>query len=42
LSDVDRAILDGETEGFARVHLKKGSDRILGLRLLPVTLVNDQ
>jgi pyruvate/2-oxoglutarate dehydrogenase complex dihydrolipoamide dehydrogenase (E3) component len=30
LSDVDRAILDGETEGFARVHLKKGSDRILG------------
>jgi pyruvate/2-oxoglutarate dehydrogenase complex dihydrolipoamide dehydrogenase (E3) component len=30
LTDVDRAILDGETEGFARVHLKKGSDRILG------------
>jgi pyruvate/2-oxoglutarate dehydrogenase complex dihydrolipoamide dehydrogenase (E3) component len=30
LADVDRAILDGETEGFARVHLKKGSDRILG------------
>jgi pyruvate/2-oxoglutarate dehydrogenase complex dihydrolipoamide dehydrogenase (E3) component len=30
LTDVDRAILDGETDGFARVHLKKGSDRILG------------
>ena len=30
LADVDRAVLDGETEGFARVHLKKGSDRILG------------
>jgi pyruvate/2-oxoglutarate dehydrogenase complex dihydrolipoamide dehydrogenase (E3) component len=30
LADVDRALLDGETEGFARVHLKKGSDKILG------------
>ena len=30
LSDNDRALLDGETEGFARVHLKKGSDKILG------------
>ncbi len=30
LADVDRAILDGEDEGFVRVHLKKGSDRILG------------
>ncbi len=29
-SDVDRAILDGEDEGFLRVHLKQGSDRILG------------
>lgn len=28
--DVDRAKLDGEAEGFLRVHLKKGSDRILG------------
>jgi pyruvate/2-oxoglutarate dehydrogenase complex dihydrolipoamide dehydrogenase (E3) component len=28
--DVDRARLDGETEGFLRVHLKRGSDRILG------------
>jgi pyruvate/2-oxoglutarate dehydrogenase complex dihydrolipoamide dehydrogenase (E3) component len=30
LADVDRALLDGESEGFARVHLRKGSDKILG------------
>ena len=30
LDDVDRANLDGESEGFLRVHLKKGSDKILG------------
>ena len=34
LADVDRALLDGETEGFARVHLKKGSDRILGATIV--------
>jgi pyruvate/2-oxoglutarate dehydrogenase complex dihydrolipoamide dehydrogenase (E3) component len=34
LVDVDRAILDGETEGFARVHLKQGSDRILGATIV--------
>lgn len=34
LSQVDRAILDGETEGFARVHLKKGTDRILGATIV--------
>ena len=34
LTDVDRALLDGETEGFARVHLKKGSDRILGATIV--------
>ena len=27
---MDRAVLDGESEGFVRVHLKRGSDRILG------------
>jgi pyruvate/2-oxoglutarate dehydrogenase complex dihydrolipoamide dehydrogenase (E3) component len=26
--------LDGETEGFARVHLKKGTDRILGATIV--------
>ncbi len=34
LSDVDRAHLDGETEGFARIHLKKGGDRILGATIV--------
>ncbi len=30
LDRVDRAILDGETEGFVRVHVRKGSDQIIG------------
>ena len=30
LDDVDRAKLDGETEGFLRLYLAKGKDRILG------------
>lgn len=30
LDDVDRAILDGEDEGFVKVVLEKGSDKILG------------
>ena len=30
LSQVDRAILDGETEGFVRVHVRKGTDEIVG------------
>ena len=30
LADVDRAILDGEAEGFARVHYDKKTARILG------------
>jgi pyruvate/2-oxoglutarate dehydrogenase complex dihydrolipoamide dehydrogenase (E3) component len=34
LSDVDRALLDGEADGFARVHLKKGSDKILGATIV--------
>jgi len=34
LADIDRAVLDGETEGFARVHLRKGTDRILGATIV--------
>lgn len=34
LAQVDRALLDGEAEGFARVHLKKGTDRILGATIV--------
>jgi pyruvate/2-oxoglutarate dehydrogenase complex dihydrolipoamide dehydrogenase (E3) component len=34
LSDIDRAVLDGETNGFARVHLRTGSDKILGATIV--------
>jgi pyruvate/2-oxoglutarate dehydrogenase complex dihydrolipoamide dehydrogenase (E3) component len=34
LADIDRAVLDGETQGFARVHLRKGTDRILGATIV--------
>lgn len=34
LNEVDRAILDGEEEGFARVHIQKGSDKILGATIV--------
>jgi len=30
LEEVDRAILDGETEGHVKVHVRKGADQILG------------
>lgn len=30
LASVDRARLDGQTEGFLKVYLKRGTDRILG------------
>ncbi len=33
-SEVDRAILDGETEGFVRVHVKKGTDEIVGATIV--------
>ena len=28
LDEVDRAILDGEEDGFARIHIKKGTDTV--------------
>ena len=34
LTDVDRAILDGEDIGFVKVHCKKGTDRILGATIV--------
>lgn len=34
LDEVDRAILDGEDEGFARVHLQRGTDKILGATIV--------
>lgn len=34
LAQVDRAVLDGDDEGFLKVHVKKGTDRILGATLV--------
>src|SRR5919106_1519933 len=34
LHEIDRAILDGETEGFARVHVDRRTGRILGATLV--------
>jgi pyruvate/2-oxoglutarate dehydrogenase complex dihydrolipoamide dehydrogenase (E3) component len=34
LAELDRAVLDGATDGFARVHLRRGSDRILGATIV--------
>jgi pyruvate/2-oxoglutarate dehydrogenase complex dihydrolipoamide dehydrogenase (E3) component len=34
LADIDRAVLDGETTGFARVHLRQGTDKILGATIV--------
>ena len=34
LKDVDRAIADGEEEGFVKVHTRKGSDQILGATIV--------
>jgi pyruvate/2-oxoglutarate dehydrogenase complex dihydrolipoamide dehydrogenase (E3) component len=34
LDEVDRAILDGETEGFVKVMVEEGSDKILGATIV--------
>jgi pyruvate/2-oxoglutarate dehydrogenase complex dihydrolipoamide dehydrogenase (E3) component len=34
LDDVDRAVLDGETEGFVKVHVLKGKDTIVGATIV--------
>lgn len=34
LDEVDRAVLDGEDRGFARVHIRKGSDQIVGATIV--------
>jgi pyruvate/2-oxoglutarate dehydrogenase complex dihydrolipoamide dehydrogenase (E3) component len=34
LSEVDRAILEGRTKGFVRVHVRKGSDQIAGATIV--------
>lgn len=32
--EVDRAILEGEEEGFVRIHTKKGTDKIIGATIV--------
>ncbi len=34
LSGIDRAIADGEEEGFVKIHVKKGADQILGATIV--------
>jgi len=34
LEKVNRAVCDGETDGFVRVHTKKGSDKIVGATIV--------
>lgn len=34
LNEVDRAILDGEDEGFVKIHTKKGTDTIVGATIV--------
>lgn len=34
LREVDRAILDGEEDGFVKVHVRDGTDRILGATIV--------
>ena len=34
LSDVDRAILEGQDEGFVKVHTRKGTDQIVGATIV--------
>jgi pyruvate/2-oxoglutarate dehydrogenase complex dihydrolipoamide dehydrogenase (E3) component len=34
LTEVDRAVLDGEEEGFVKIHVKKGSNKIAGATIV--------
>ncbi len=34
LDEIDRAILDGEEEGFARIHVQQGTDKIVGATIV--------
>jgi pyruvate/2-oxoglutarate dehydrogenase complex dihydrolipoamide dehydrogenase (E3) component len=34
LTEADRAVLDGETDGFVKVHVQEGSDKILGATIV--------
>ncbi len=41
LTHVDRAIADGEEEGFVKVHTEKGTDRIVGATIVAVSRGRD-
>jgi pyruvate/2-oxoglutarate dehydrogenase complex dihydrolipoamide dehydrogenase (E3) component len=34
MTEIDRAVLESETEGFARVHVQRGSGTILGATMV--------
>jgi len=34
MHDVDRAIADSEEEGFVKIHVKEGTDKILGATIV--------
>ncbi len=34
LAEADRAVLDGETDGFVKVHVQDGSDKVLGATIV--------
>lgn len=34
MHDVDRAVVDGEDSGFVKIHVREGSDRILGATIV--------
>jgi len=34
LSEVDRALVDGEEEGFVKIHVRQGTDKIVGATLV--------
>ena len=40
LAEVDRAILDGKTEGFIKIHVRKGSDKIVGATVVAANAGN--
>lgn len=34
MHDVDRAVIDGEDEGFVKIHVREGTDRVLGATIV--------
>ena len=34
LGEVDRAVIDGQTQGFVKIHTKKGSPKIIGATIV--------